>query len=42
MLVSKTYERLEIADEDFISVKFDTEQWYLPLYFNRILTVVKI
>ena len=41
MLVSKTYARLEIADEDFISVKFDTEQWYLPLYFNRILTVVQ-
>ena len=46
MLVSQTYERLEISDEDLISVKFDTGQWYIPellsLCFNRILIVVQI
>ena len=41
MLVSKTHTRLEIADENFISVKFDTKQWYVPVSFNRILTVVQ-
>jgi len=24
-----------------MNIKFDTEQWCLPLYFNRILTAVQ-